>query len=430
MGARRVRGVVRARVRWTSVQRAMATPNVSHKTTEDVRKALGPGRPSLARRIVVWVVLVAALAVAIFAFRAWRLRVASKGPTYESAEVKRADVLVTVTATGTLQAITTVEVGAEVTGKLLAVNVDANDVVKKGQLLAEIDPEQLRAAADQALAQVTQANASILQAKATVTEATLAFERAKSLHAQGLLGQGDLESATASKQRADANLASAHASATLASAAYKASKSRLDKTKIYSPIDGSVLSRLVEPGQTVTAGFTTPVLFKLAQDLTLMRLNVDVDEADVGRVRDGLEASFTVEAYPGRKFASKVLSLHNEPKTSQNVVTYQAVLQVDNSEKLLRPGMTCTATIVAETKKNALTVPNAALRFTPPSAQTPDKKAGSVDADKKQHVWVLQGKTPVAVDVSVGASDGVLTEILGGKLELGTQVLVDVKDTP
>lgn len=408
----------------------MATPDASSKTTEDVRRALGAGRPSVARRIVTWVLVGAVVVAAIFAIRAWRIRAASKGPTYETAEAKRADVLVTVTATGTLQAVTSVEVGSEVTGKVLKVNVEVNDPVKKGQLLAEIDPELLRAAADQAMAQVNQASASILQAKATVTEAGLALERARSLRAQGLLGQADLESATASKQRADANLSSANASATLAMAAYKSAKSRLDKTKIYSPIDGSVLSRLVEPGQTVTAGFTTPVLFKLAQDLTLMRLNVDVDEADVGRVHDGLEASFTVEAYPGRKFVSKVLSLYNEPKTSQNVVTYQAVLAADNTDRMLRPGMTCTATIVAETKKDALTVPNAALRFTPPSAQAPEKKAGTVEAAKKQHVWILQGKTPVAIDVEVGASDGYVTEILGGDVKPGTQVLVDVKDAP
>jgi HlyD family secretion protein len=167
-----------------------------------------------------------------------------------------------------------------------------------------------------------------------------------------------------------------------------------------------------------------------------MRLNVDIDEADVGRVREGLAASFTVEAYPGRKFPSKVLSLRNEPKTSQNVVTYQGVLAVDNAEKLLRPGMTCTATIVAETKSSALVVPNAALRFTPPSAQAPEKKAGTVESEKKQHVWILPAAAPapgapvapIAIDVVVGASDGFVTEILGGDLKEGTQVLVDVKE--
>lgn len=399
-------------------------------TTADVEKALGAGRPTVLRRALIWGGSLLVLAALVTGIVVWRVRAASKGPSFETAEAARADVIVTVTATGTLQAITTVEVGAEVTGKLLSVNVEANDIVKKGQLLAEIDPEQLRATANQAAAQVSQANAAIVQARATQNETTLALARAKRMHEEGLSGKGELESAMAAKQRADANLASANAGATLAVAAEQSARSRLDKTKIYAPIDGSVLARLVEPGQTVTAGFTTPVLFKLAQDLTQMRLNVDVDEADVGRVRDLLDASFTVEAYPGRKFPSKVLSLQNEPKTSQNVVTYQAVLAVDNSERLLRPGMTCTATIIADTRKDALTVPNAALRFAPPAAASTVKKPGLVAAPKQDHVWLLVAGVPTSIDVGVGATDGLLTEILSGELEVGTVVIVDVKEAP
>lgn len=411
----------------------MAEGSASHKSTEDVKRAIGRPRASPVRRVVLVVVAVLVLIGAVFGVRAWRARIAGRGPTYETVEVARGDVQVTVTATGTLQAITTVEVGAEVTGKVLSVKVDVNDPVKKGQVLAEIDPEQLRAATQQSVAQVAQANAAIQQAKATVNEATLAANRAKLLHEQGVMGANELEAAIATKQRADANLASAYAAATLQQAAYSSAKSKLDKATIYSPIDGSVLSRLVEPGQTVTAGFQTPILFKLAQDLTQMRLNADVDEADVGRVRDGMSATFSVEAYPDRKFVSKVLSLYNEPKTSQNVVTYQAVLAVDNGERLLRPGMTCTASIVSETKKNVVTVPNAALRFTPPAASASaaaEKKAGTAAALKTQHVWVLRDKTPVQIDVVAGVSDGIVTEIVSGDLEPGARVVVDVKEAP
>ncbi len=382
------------------------------------------------RRAITWFAALAAVTALVLGIVVWRVRAAGRGPEFETAETKRADVVVTVTATGTLQAVTTVEVGAEVTGKLLSVRVEANDIVKKGQLLAEIDPEQLRAASDQAAAQVSQASASIMLARATLNETTLALKRAKAMQAEGLVGQDQLEAAAGAKQRADANLASAIAGGTLAAAAQQSAKSRLDKTKIYSPIDGSVLARLVEPGQTVTAGFTTPVLFKLAQDLTQMRLYVDVDEADVGRVRDLLDASFTVEAYPGRKFPSKVLSLRNEPKSSQNVVTYQAVLAVDNSGRLLRPGMTCTATIIAETKLDVLTVPNAALRFTPPAAKPSANKQSSVRSAKQEHVWVEAGAQPAQIDVEVGASDGTVTEILGGELRAGTAVIVDTKEAP
>lgn len=402
-------------------------------TTEDVQRAIGAGKRSIPRRVITWLIVVGVVVLAAWMIRGWLIRRANAGPKYETATAERGDIVVTVTATGTLQAVTTVEVGAEVTGKLLSVKVDANDVVTKGQLLAEIDPEQLAASVEQARAQVSQAYAAIAQAKVTQTETTLALNRAKALAAQGLLSQGEVEAATASKQRADANLVSANANATLASAAHKFAQSRLERTKIYSPIDGIVLARLVEPGQTVTAGFATPLLFKLAQDLTLMRLNVDVDEADVGRVRDGFDASFTVEAYPGRVFPSKVLSLRNEPKTSQNVVTYQAVLAVDNKEKLLRPGMTCTATIITQTQKDVLTVPNAALRFTPVTSGQggfgQKKVAGTTK--KQPRVWVLDGKTPVAIDVSVGASDGFTTEILEGDVEVGTAVIVEqVEQTP
>jgi HlyD family secretion protein len=407
---------------------ANRTP-ASVPSTDEVKKAIGVAAPSVLRRVFVLICGISLIGAIVFLFQTWRLREANSDPIYEEAEVKRGDLQVTVRATGTLQAITTVEVGAEVTGRVLTVRVDANDLVKKGQVLAEIDPEQLRAAVDQVVAQVAAADAAILQAKATVTEATLDLNRTRHLGGKGIASQSELDKAIATKERADANLASAVANAALTSAALKSARSRLDKATIISPVDGIVLSRLVEPGQTVTAGFQTPVLFKLAQDLTQMRLNVDVDEADVGRVRDGLEAVFTVEAYPDRKFPSRVLSLHNEPKTSQNVVTYQAVLTVDNTERLLRPGMTCTATIISETKHDVLLVPNVALRFTPPSKKPKrDEKKAGVEGEQKQHVWVLRGDMPVAIEVRAGLSDGFVTEILAGDLKPGTKVLTDVKE--
>jgi HlyD family secretion protein len=398
-------------------------------STDEVKKAIGVAAPSVLRRIFLFACVILLVGTALFLFQTWRLRASNSDPTYEEAEVKRGDLQVTVRATGTLQALTTVEVGAEVTGRLLSVRVDANDLVKKGQILAEIDPEQLRAAVDQAGAQVAAADAAIRQAKATVTEATMEYDRIRQLGKKGIVSQAEHDTAIAARERADANLASAVANAALTSAALKSARSRLDKATIISPVDGIVLSRLVEPGQTVTAGFQTPVLFKLAQDLTQMRLNVDVDEADVGRVRDGLEAVFTVEAYPDRKFPSRVLSLHNEPKTSQNVVTYQAVLTVDNTERLLRPGMTCTATIISEIKHDVLLVPNAALRFTPPSKKPKrDEKKVGLEGEQKQHVWVLQENIPVAIEVHAGLSDGFVTEILGGDVKPGTKVLIDVKE--
>ncbi len=409
---------------------------MSSTTSDDVRHVIGATAQPRWKRVV-WILLAVAavIAAALLVARARRGAAAGAVPAFELAEARRGDVKVTVTATGTLQAVTTVEVGAEVTGKVLTVRVDANDPVRKGQILAEIDPEQLRAAVDEASAQVMSANASIRLAKATKTETALAAERARQQAAEQLISRRELEAAVAAAERAEASLQSATASATLANAGLKSAQSRLGKTTILSPIDGIVLSRLVEPGATVTAGFTTPVLFKLAQDLTQMRLNVDIDESDIGRVREGLDATFTVDAYPDRTFPSKLYSLRNEPRTTSNVVTYAAVLSVDNAERLLRPGMTCTATVVAETRRDVLVVPNAALRFVPPGEGGPGadtRKTVGIQGDsrEKQRVWILEGSTPTAVPVRIGATDGVVTEIASGELQAGAQVLIDVKESP
>jgi len=207
----------------------------------------------------------------------------------------------------------------------------------------------------------------------------------------------------------------------------KSAEYRLERTKIVAPISGIVLSRLIEPGQTVNAGFQTPVLFKLTENLSRMSLHVYVDEADVGRVKEGQEATFTVDAYPGRDFASKVLSLRNEPRTEQNVVSYEAVLAVDNSELLLRPGMTATATIMADTRKDVLLAPNAALRFVPPQPPVPGRNQAS-DAPGKR-LWVLREGRPEAIDVEIGPTDGLMTEVSGDIAE-GTEVLTDIVEKP
>lgn len=399
---------------------------------EEVRRVIGAAKSSTLRKIVTGAVILLLLAVAAWGLQAFRKSVQGKQPEFESEPLIQTDIQVTVRATGTLQALTTVEVGAEVTGRVVKVNADTNSIVRQGQVLAEIDPEQLRAAADQTAAQVAAAEAAIALAKATLTESTANAERSQRMAKEGVASQSEVEASTAAKARAEANLQSALANATLARASLQSARSRLQKSTIVSPIDGVVLSRLVEPGQTVTAGFTTPVLFRLAQDLTRMRLTVDIDEADVGRVREGAEATFTVEAYPDKKFTSRVVSLYNEPKTSQNVVTYQAVLEVSNMEKLLKPGMTCTATIISDVRKKVLAAPNAALRFTPPPlpnapAEAPKKSVRI--GEKRQQVWVLRGKEPVAVKVRAGASDGAITELLeAGGLRPGAQVLVDVKE--
>lgn len=356
-------------------------------------------------------------------------RARARQPRFQTEQASVGDIQVVVSATGTLKGQNTVEVGAEVSGRISQVHVDFNDRVTRGQVLAEIDPEQLQAAVDEARARVAEADAATKQAKATLVEGRQNADRAAQQSAQGLVSQKELEAARAALARAQAAAESAAANAQLARATLKSQASRLDKTRILSPIDGIVLSRLVEPGQTVTAGFQTPVLFKLAEDLRRMSLYVYVDEADIGRTREGQAASFTVDAYPDRVFPSKVLSLRNEPKEEQNVVTYEAVLAVDNAELLLRPGMTATATIVAEQRKGVLSVPNAALRFTPPNL--PREEA---QRPRARGVWTLPAQggggadepKPRFVPIKTGASDGRRSEVLSGAVRAGDELLVDV----
>ncbi len=397
-------------------------------------------RRSRTGRFVTFALVVGALGgIGFGATRYARSREEAKRPVYQTVQAARTSIQVTISATGTLQGLNTVEVGSEVSGKVVEVKVDYNDPVKAGQVLAEIDPEQLRAAVDQETAQVASSDAAINQARATLTEAKQKAERAEGQFKSGLLAAQDLEAAQAAKQRAEASLQSANASATLARASLKSAKSKLVKTTIISPIDGMVLARLVEAGQTVTAGFQTPVLFKLTQDLRRMTLRVYIDEADIGRAREGQAATFTVDAYPNRVFQSKVLSLHNEPKTDQNVVSYEAVLEVDNSELLLRPGMTATATIVAEKHDDVLAVPNAALRFTPPTEaefRPPPglglgrgpKKAGQGPEDQGKRIFGLSAGQPVSMPIKTGASDGQMTEIVSEQVKEGTPVIVDVEE--
>jgi len=323
----------------------------------------GRARRTWIRRGVWALAIVVLVAGALY----WRAQGrANAAPRYVTAPVERGDLEVTVTATGTLSALDTVEVSSEVSGRVAEVLVDFNDRVRKGQPLAVLNPEQAQARAQEAAAQVEAARAGVGKARATAEEARRKFDRAQELAKAGLLSKDDLDTAQATARRAEADVASAAAQTTVASANLDDSRSALRKTTVVSPIDGIVLSRTVEPGQTVAASLQAPVLFTLARDLRQMKLVVAIDEADVGKVHEVDPATFTVDAYPGRTFPSRVDSLRNVAKTDQNVVTYEAVLAVDNHDLALRPGMTATANIVTEEKHGVLTVPNAALRFTPP----------------------------------------------------------------
>ncbi|MFM2419544.1 MAG: hypothetical protein RL385_4267 [Pseudomonadota bacterium] len=398
------------------------------KPEPEVARALGleqHGKSAAKRWVLAGILLAVVGALGAWGVRAYQARKAAAVPRYVTEAVARADLTVVVTATGTLKGQNTVEVGAEVSGRVSGVYVDYNARVKRGELLAEIDPEELNAATLQARAQVAAAEASVQQARATLLESDRNLKRAKEQRKDGLVAEKDLESAEANALRAKASVASADASLQVSRATLRSQTTRLGKTRILSPIDGIVLSRSVDPGQTVTAGFQTPVLFKLADDLSRLELHVYVDEADVGRTREGQLASFTVDAYVDKVFPSRVLSLRNEPHEENNVVTYEAVLAVDNQELLLRPGMTATASIQSETRKAVLTLPNSALRFTPPK---PPKEIKEVPGEKR--VWIQKDAEPSPVVVKTGLTDGERVELLSGDLPERTQVIVDVAEEP
>lgn len=433
----------------------------------EVLKTLTQGRSPLRRWLfrLLPVVLIAAMVGGTLLYRARTQRPDSD--KYVTAPAERASIRETVSATGTLSALDTVEVGAEVTGRAMKVLVDFNDQVKAGQVLAEIDTEQLDAKVEQSQAQLRSAQSSYRNSQATARESKLKAERARELHKRGLVSDQDLETLEATLARANASVGSASAQVTVARANVRADQTSRSKALIKSPIDGIVLSRSVEPGQTVTAGFQTPILFMLARDLTQMQLKVDVDEADIGKVQEGQRATFLVDAYPRKRFNSKVLSLRYLPKPATSVVTYEAVLSVDNSERLLRPGMTATSTIVVEDKQDVLTVPNAALRFTPPregagrsaTAAIPlpgfggpgaslgrgggmrggggPRGAGAPGAGQSgrargggaDKVFVLREGKLVRVAVEIGVSDGRRSEIVGGELKEGDLVVTEISET-
>jgi len=424
----------------------------------EVVKKLGLERRSRSRR---WLPrLVAGVAVAALGSGIWFWRAkltAPKTPSYITGAVERGDLRETVTATGTLSPVDSVEVGAEVTGRVTQVFVDINDQVKKDQILVELDTEQLQARLEESQAQLQSAQASQRNSSATVREAESKAARAREMHAKGLISDQDLETAVATLDRAKASVSTSSAQTTVALAGLKSAKTSLGKAIIKSPIDGIVLARTVEVGQTVTAGFQTPILFTLARDLAHMQLKIDVDEADVGTVHEEQAATFVVDAYPKRAFKSKLLTLGNLPKATTTVVTYEATLTVENPERVLKPGMTATATIVTNEAKNVLSVPNAALRFVPPTASSapkpnaglpvpglgggmrgmgsrqrsprPQGSAGpAAPRASRQNVYVVRDGALVAVSVEVGASDGRRTEIRGDSLPPGTQVVLDVAE--
>jgi HlyD family secretion protein len=405
------------------------------------------------RRPAVWagVTLVLLLGVGIWYWQT--LRSASALPSYTTQVVARGNLTLTVTANGTIQPTRSINIGSELSGTVLKVNVDVNDVIKKGQVLVELDPSKLLDQVLRSKAALAAANAKVPQTGATIKEATATLNRLKEearLSGGQVPSKTELDTGRATLDRALGDDASARAGVNDARAALSTDQINLSKASISAPDDGVVLTRNVDPGNAVAASLQAVTLFTVAEDLAKLRLWVYVDEADVGAVKTGQEATFTVSAYPTRNFPARITRVGFGSTITDNVVTYLTYLDVDNSDLSLRPGMTATATITAAQRNDVLLVPNTALRFTPtttedqsakkavavsllpsmPRSNTRKSAATSASTATAKQVWVVpqDGKgIAMAVAVTPGISDGHMTEITGGDLKVGMLVITDQK---
>ncbi len=372
-------------------------------------------------------VVILGLIVIIIAVGAWyMLKKGDKAPQYKTVAVHRTDLEAMVTATGTVNAVTTVLVGTQVSGTINALYVDYNSPVKKDQLLAQIDPATFQAQVDQARANLLNAGANLEKSEASLVDAGRTFERNKRLIAQNFIAQSDLDTSETNVQTAKAQVEAARASVLQNRAALNQAETNLHYTKILSPVNGTVISRNIDVGQTVAASFQTPTLFTIANDLTKMQIDTSVDEADVGNMQVGQEARFTVDAYPDTNFTGKISQIRNAATMVQNVVTYDVVVQVNNNDLKLKPGMTANVSIITARRSGVLVVPNSALRYHPDKqdngSTTPQKKPGA--GNKGPAVWVLENNKPERIKVSVGINDGSSTEIVSGQIKVGQDVIV------
>jgi len=374
----------------------------------------------------------------------WRLRLFRPAPEvqYKTGPVERRRVVGRVTASGTLSALVTVQVGTQVSGRIQKLYADFNSQVKKGELVAKIDPSLFEASVQQAQANFLSAKAGVATAEANALNADKQHARTKALHDQNLAAQADLDTAEANVATSHAAIDAARAAVAQSAASLHQAQVNLSYTSIISPIDGVVISRSVDTGQTVAASLSAPTLFTIAQDLTKMQVDTNVAEGDVGRLEVGMKTYFTVDSFPGQRFWGKIRQIRNAATTLQNVVTYDAVIDVDNTDLRLRPGMTANVTVVYAERQNVLAVSNAALRFRPPPSlaggDAPGRggegrhyprgagSAASTDArPDSRSLWVMRGGVPRPVPVHTGLTDGTVTEVVDGDVAEGDQAVVD-----
>lgn len=354
--------------------------------------------------------------VIIVAIVAWALSGSKKEEqiSFETAAVAPANIMNSITATGTIEPVTSVTVGTQVSGIVSKLYVDYNSVVKKGQVIAELDKTNL-------MSQLNSAKTQLATAQSQLNYQTTNFNRYKTLYQKGLVAADDFDSAKLSYTQAKEQVAAAKEEVQRA-------QTNLGYATITSPIDGIVLSKSVEEGQTVAASFSTPELFTIAQDLTNMQVVADVDEADIGDVKEGERVSFTVDAYPDDTFEGTVKQVRQEATTTNNVVTYEVVISAPNADLKLKPGLTANVTIYTAERKDVLSVQSKALRFTPQKETVGKMKIVDQTGNAKNKVWTIEGNSIVAHNVNIGMTDGTNTQILNG-ISAGVKVVTGLNVT-
>lgn len=352
------------------------------------------------------------------------LRGGEKIPEYKTAKVEQGTITASVSATGKVNAKVTVQVGSQVSGTIQKLFADFNSQVKKGEVIAQIDPALLGAQVEQAKAKLANDEANVEKAQVVLADAKRNLRRMESLLGQNLISQSDKDAAQTAHDSALAGLKSAETQVAQDLASLKLAEANLRYTTIVSPVDGTVISRNVDVGQTVAASLQAPTLFTIAQDLTEMQVDTSVDEADIGKVQIGQEAEFTVDAYPDTPFRGTVQDIYNQPLIVQNVVTYDAIIRVKNPDLKLKPGMTANVLIKIGNKENVLKLPNAALRYRPERTSGPPAPPKG-EKGKPNEVWVLKGGKEAAVQVALGLSDGAFTEVVSGNLQPGDAVITE-----
>lgn len=347
--------------------------------------------------------------------------------SYRTAKAARGDISATVTSSGTINPVVTVTVGTPVSGIIKELFADYNSQVKKGQVIAQIDPAVYRAQMEQSRGNYLAAQANLDKAKVTMVDSARTLKRYQDLVKDGSVSVSDFDTYATAAASAKAAVASAQGSVAQAKGSYDQARTNLDYTTIISPVDGIVISRAVEVGQTVAASLSAPTLFTIAQDLTKMQIYATVDESDIGKVHEGGNATFSVDAYPETRFSGVITQVRNAATTVSNVVTYTVVVGVDNSELKLKPGMTANVTFVAASRENVLKIPTAALRFRPKAEDGQKQEAQGKLGPGQKRVYVLQGGRPAPVTISVGIGNDKETEVTGGDLAEGADIVLEAQ---